>query len=95
MKKLSSKSKILLGAFLLGSSIAVATELANQPNAQETRYDWESTSIAPENPSSSLQNATTQEAIDHYGCENGANVCANGEKVSGPGPDATTLNFGL
>lgn len=94
MKKLSLKSKILLGAFLVGGLGAGATEAVKTVSAlQETRYNWTSTSIAPENPSSSLPNQTRAGAIDHFGCENGSQLCASGTRVSGSGPATDQLQY--
>lgn len=94
MKKLSLKSKILLVAFLIGGFGAGAHELAMMSTAQASLYDWESTSIAPEFPNSTLNDATRTQAINHFGCENGADLCVRGEWSGGaPGDPVVELNF--
>lgn len=91
MRRLSLKSKILLSAFLLAAGAAVGHEIALMPTAQEGVYNWTSTSIAPSNPNSTYNGRTRSEAITRFGCENGAQTCATGTKVSGSGPDTDVL----
>lgn len=76
MKKLSLKSKFLLGAILMGGMVAGAHEIANMPDAQEQRYDWDGEGP---NHTGSLPNATLAEALIAYGCEeNAPTLCATG-----------------
>lgn len=89
MKKLSLKSKILLGAILMGGTFAGAHAVVNTPDAQEERYDWTGTPAAPDNPNQPLSDKTVQEAQRFYGCDGDADICATGTPVSGIGPNAT------
>ena len=93
MKRLSLKSKILLGAFLVSGLAAGAQEIAFQiANADDPLYNWESSSSAPENPDSELLGATEADAIREFGCQGTGQQCAVGQKVSsGEGDDTITL----
>ncbi len=93
MKKLSLKSKILLGAILMGGTVAGAHTISNIPSAQETRYDWVGEDDAPENPGGTLNNQTVSQAIGHFGCSEGDNECAKGTRVSGTGAPNLTIYF--
>lgn len=89
MKKLSLKSKILLGAFLVGGLGAGATEVvSNVVNAQQAIYDWESN--VPGQPNQ--QGLTVSQATSFYGCASGNQICAEGTLVEGSGPEEVTLN---
>lgn len=93
MKKLSLKSKILLSAILLGGGIAGAQTLVNMPKAADPTYDWTSNANAPQNPSSTLDDKTIEQAMDHFGCEGEGPVCASGELVSGSGDATATIRL--
>ena len=90
MKKLSLKSKILLGAILIGGSMAGAHAFVNSPNPQEPRYDWVGTNNAPDNPNGVLLNATIPTAVQHFGCNQGETECAIGTLFSGNGAPSMT-----
>lgn len=92
MKKLSLKSRILLGAILLGGSMAGAHAFVNSPTPQEPRYDWQAESNAPNNPGGKLLNATISDAESHFGCTGGMNLCAEGEPKE-LGGDVVFLHF--
>lgn len=93
MKKISLKSKILLGAILIGGSMAGAHAFVNSPNPQEPRYNWEAESNSPLNPGGILLNQTVSEAEDHFGCKGEEKPCATGELESGNGPETVFLRF--
>ena len=93
MKKLSLKSKILLGAILMGGTVAGAHTLSKVPSAQESTYDWQAEPNAPENPGQTLLGKTIEEAADHFGCEGDDNLCATGARVSGTGDKVAEINF--
>lgn len=90
MRKLSLKSKILLGAILMGGSVAGAHTLVNLPSAQETRFNWDGDGP---NHSGPLSNATIEEAEIAYGCDGEAAVCAIGERVGNTGPLQAVINL--
>lgn len=76
MKKLSLKSKILLGAILLGGTAAGAQVISKLPSAEEQRYDWNGEGP---NHSGMLPNSTIEEAVDAFGCQEDApTLCATG-----------------
>ncbi|MGO3307509.1 MAG: hypothetical protein ACTILG_12685 [Sphingobacterium sp.] len=89
MKKISLRSKILLGAVLLGGTFAGAHAFVNLPGAQETRYDWTGAPNAPNNPGGTLDNQTEAQASTHFGCEGETEVCAIGVATDGVGDDVT------
>lgn len=91
MKKLSLKSRILLGAILIGGSMAGAHAFVNSPNLQESTYNWLSESNAPDHPGSVLLNSTISEAMDHFGCQGEKETCATGSRVSGNGPSTANI----
>jgi len=79
MKKLSLKSRILLGAILIGGSMAGAHAFVNSPNLDEPIYDWTAENNSPQNPGGVLPNATITQAKAYFGCTEGLNLCAEGE----------------
>ena len=87
MKKLSLKSKFLLGAVLMGGTVAGAHTISKVPSAQETRYNWVGEDDAPDNPGGTLNNQTIARALEHFGCDEGENECAKGTVSSGTGAD--------
>lgn len=93
MKKLSLKSRILLGAILIGGSMAGAHAFVNSLDPQEPRYNWEADTNAPNNPGQKLDSATISEAESHFGCLGNENECATGSLVSGNGPTNVILSF--
>ncbi len=93
MKKLSLKSKLLLGAILMGGTIAGAHAFVNLPNPQDPTYDWVGEPNAPNNPSGTLDDQTIGQALLHFGCSEGETPCANGERVSGEGDEFVTIYF--
>ena len=86
MKNLSLKSKILLAAIMIGSLGAGATTLANMPDAQDPIYDW----VGDGPNGSGSFTGTRAEAVEHYGCNNGIQVCAQGTPLD-PVDDPETL----
>lgn len=88
MRKLSLKSKILLSAILLGGGIAGAQTLVNMPKAADPTYNWKGSSDAPLNPNGNLNNKTTEQAEQHFGCSGAADICATGVPTSGSGSNA-------
>ncbi|SMG15716.1 hypothetical protein [Sphingobacterium psychroaquaticum] len=92
MKKLSLKSKLLLGAILMGGTIAGAHTISKVPSANEATYDWASEPNSPKNPGQSLLDRTVDEAVDHFGCEGVTNLCATGTPIN-PEDDEVTINF--
>lgn len=93
MKKLNLKSKLLLGAILIGGTIAGAHAFVNMPSAQESTYNWEAEDDAPLNPGGTLNNQTVSQAIQHFGCEGDDNLCATGQRVTGTGDLVVEINF--
>lgn len=93
MKKLSLKSKILLGTILMGGTFAGAHAVVNTPDAQESTYNWKAEDNAPQNPGGTLNNQTVSQAIQHFGCEQGNDPCATGSRISGSGPNTVLLEF--
>jgi len=85
MKKLSLKSKILLGAIMMGGMVAGAHTISKAPNADEPTYKWTSTPDAPDHPSSTLNNATREVAEDYFACSGEGEPCATGELLTGEG----------
>lgn len=82
MKKLSLKSKVLLGAILMGGTMAGAHAVVNTPDPQEQRYDWNGDGPDHTGP---LPNATLEEALEAYGCEEVApEPCAIGTAENAP-----------
>ena len=76
MSKLNFKSKIQLAAIMIGSLGAGATEIVKSvSNAGAQTYDWEGDGP---NGSGSFT-GSRNEAIQHYGCEEGAVDCAIGK----------------
>lgn len=92
MKKLSLKSKILLGAILIGGSMAGAHAFVNSPNPQEPIYDWTAENNSPQNPGGELPNATITQAKAYFGCEGENNPCAEG-KSQELGGESVFLQF--
>lgn len=93
MKKLSLKSKILLGTILMGGTFAGAHAVVNTPDAQESTYNWKAEDNAPQNPGGTLNNQTVSQAIQHFGCEGEGNLCATGERQTGTGATIVELEF--
>lgn len=92
MKKLSLKSRILLGAILIGGSMAGAHAFVNSPTPQEPTYDWQAENNSPLNPGGTLLNKTVSEAVDHFGCKGENNPCAIGQPTE-LGGDEVILHF--
>lgn len=88
MKKF--KSGLLAVALLAGISGAFVSQI-HATTKQTTLYNWTSTSTAPKNPSSTLDNASVSSAESHFGCSTGSIDCADGTKVSGPGPSTAQI----
>lgn len=93
MKKLSLKSKFLLGAILMGGMVAGAQTISHMSNEDDPKYDWTSTAIAPNHPSSQLPEETEAQAKLHFGCGGEGAVCATGELVSGDGDPTATIRL--
>lgn len=89
MKKLSLKSKILLGAILLGGTAAGAQIISKLPSAEESTYDWTGAPNAPDNPGGTLDNETITQALEHFGCEGETKLCATGVATDGVSDDVT------
>lgn len=89
MKKLNLKSKLLLGAILMGGTVAGAHAFVNLPNPQQQTYDWTGAPNAPNNPGGSLDNQTIGQALLHFGCEGETNLCATGVATDGVSDDVT------
>ncbi|MES2109824.1 MAG: hypothetical protein V4577_13785 [Bacteroidota bacterium] len=87
------KRGFLAVALIAGVSGAFLTKAAHAAKPVDTLYNWTSTSIAPSNPSSTYNGHTVLEAENHFGCVNGAQDCADGIKVSGPGSGTFQLRF--
>jgi hypothetical protein len=90
MKKL--KISMLAVLFTVGIGGAVVQKIQAAPKLVDTFYDWTSTSIAPNHPSSNLSNQTSAQATTYFGCSSGSRVCATGSKVSGPGSSTAELD---
>ncbi len=80
-------------ALIAGVGGAFATKAAHAAKPVDTFYNWTSTSIAPENPSSTLNDATVVQAEDHFGCTSGSQDCADGVKQSGPGSPTAQIRL--
>lgn len=91
MKKLSLKSKILLGAILLGGTAAGAQVISKLPKMEEPRYNWTGAPNAPENPGQMLLDTSIADAKEHFGCEGTDQVCATGTLPEGGG--SVTIRF--
>lgn len=90
MKKLRLKSKILLGAIMMGGMAAGAHAFSNLPNPADPTYRWTSSPDAPNHPSEVLDNATAETAKGYFECDGDGETCATGTLVSGdPGSPAT------
>lgn len=87
------KRGVLAIALIAGISSAFITNAAHAAKLSDTFYNWTSTSIAPENPSSTLDNATVSQAETYFGCTTGSQDCADGTKVSGTGPQTAQILF--
>ena len=81
MKKL--KLGLLALLFTVGVGGAMVQKIHAAPKAQDDVYDWVSTSLAPENPSSTLNGATISQAEDHFGCAGSGQKCADGTDPNG------------
>ncbi|QNL49788.1 hypothetical protein H8S90_24290 [Olivibacter sp. SDN3] len=94
MKKLSLKSKILLGALLLGSGGATANAINGKVVFQETTYNWTHFNTDGSPSGLFLLGATISNARTTLGCPGLTNiVCASGERVSGSGPMIATIYY--
>jgi hypothetical protein len=91
MKKF--KTGLMAIALLAGLSGAFLTKAAHAAKKDDPTYDWTSTSIAPANPSSTLDNATVASAEEYFGCTTGSQDCADGTKVSGSGTNTAQILF--
>lgn len=87
--KLNLKSKILLGAIMMGGMAAGANTISNLPNPNDEKYDWTGTPEAPDNPGQPLLDRTIEEAQSFYDCDGEGDICATGTPVSGVGPNVT------
>ncbi|MBW4888945.1 hypothetical protein KXQ82_04435 [Mucilaginibacter sp. HMF5004] len=75
MKKF--KNGLLALALVLGVSGAFVSKTHAAPKAFDIVYDWTS-------PDQGVFSGTREEAIDHYGCENGSQLCATGTAEGQP-----------
>jgi hypothetical protein len=87
------KNGVLAIALIGGVAGAFVTKAAHAAKPVDTFYNWTSTSIAPDNPSSTLDDATVSQAETHFGCTTGSQDCADGTKVSGPGSPTAQIRF--
>jgi hypothetical protein len=87
------KTSLLAIALMAGISGALVSQTAQASKPVDARYDWTGASNAPQNPGAQLNNATVTTATSFYGCNSGTNVCASGNKVSGPGPNSASIFF--
>jgi hypothetical protein len=88
MKK-SLKVSLLALVFTVGIGGAVVQKISAAPKPFDSTYNWTSTSAAPENPSSTLSNATISDAQNRFGCSGVSAVCANGVNTAPGQPGAT------
>jgi hypothetical protein len=91
MKKF--KTGLLALALVVAVGGTFATKVASAAKRSDPTYNWTSASIAPSNPSSTLNNATRAVAVDHFGCDQGTQDCADGTKVSGTGSNTAILQI--
>ena len=82
MKKVTLKSKILLGAFLLGATGAVGHEISLMPRALEAIYLWDDD-----------EESTVEQAKERYQCFGSGQTCATGELVSGQPTDPASVEI--
>lgn len=87
------KVSLLALVFTVGIGGAVVQKIQAAPKPVDTFYNWTSSSIAPNHPSSNLSNSTRSTAINYYGCDTGADLCASGTRVSGSGPATAQLQL--
>jgi Flp pilus assembly protein CpaB len=85
------KISLLALVFIAGIGGAVVQKIQAAPKPVDTFYNWTSTSSAPKDPSSTLNNATVAQAESNFGCSTGTIDCADGTKVSGPGPNTQQI----
>lgn len=84
MKKLSLKSKVLLGAFFLASSVAAAQEVVyRMTNLQQPEYNWQRIDGQP----TDAFTGTQSQAETRYGCSGDGADCARGVDPNGELPD--------
>lgn len=84
---------MLAVVLMTGISGAFVTNHAQASKKVDTFYNWTGASNSPQHPGATLNNATVTSATNFYGCNSGTNVCATGNKVSGPGPNNSTIFF--
>ncbi|MFC0318670.1 MULTISPECIES: hypothetical protein [Olivibacter] len=88
MKKLSLKPKILLTAFILGGSIAGATEIAQRiTSSQQQTLSWQKYDRETQQPVGSPFNDTEANVREDLGCNDETeSICATG---TAPGVSTT------
>lgn len=91
MKK-SLKVSLLALVFTVGIGGAVVQKISAAPKQFDSTFNWTSSSAAPENPSTTLSNATISEAQAHFGCNGVAAVCATGVN-NAPGQPGATIRL--